>query len=104
GLIAILGVPLSLGDKVIGVLYAADRTPRKWAPEEVALLSSLANHAAVALDSAHLLAETRRALAELNAANETISAHNAAMRRAEDAHDRLADLLLRGADIPEVAA
>lgn len=90
GLVAILGVPLSLGDKVIGVLYAADRAPREWAAEEVALLSSLANHAAVALDNARLLDE--------------ISAHNAAMRRAEDAHDRLADLVLRGGDIPEVAA
>ncbi|MFL6140854.1 MAG: helix-turn-helix domain-containing protein [Labedaea sp.] len=90
GLVAILGVPLSLGSKVIGVLYAADRAPREWLAEEVALLSSLANHAAVALDNARLLDE--------------ISAHNAAMRRAEDAHDRLADLVLRGGDIPEVAA
>lgn len=90
GLVAILGVPLSLGDKVIGVLYAADRAPREWAAEEVALLSSLANHAAVALDNARLLDE--------------ISAHNAAMRRAVDAHDRLADLVLRGGGIPEVAA
>lgn len=104
GLVAILGVPLSLGTKVIGVLYAADRTPREWATDEVALLSSLANHAAVALDNAHLLDETRRALAELNRANETISAHNEAMRRAEEAHDRLTDLVLRGGDIPEVAA
>jgi hypothetical protein len=90
GLVAILGVPLSLGTKVIGVLYAADRTPRAWAAEEVALLSSLANHAAVALDNARLLDE--------------ISAHNEALRRAQEAHDRLADLVLRGGDIPSVAA
>jgi sugar diacid utilization regulator len=90
GLVAILGVPLSLGDTVIGVLYAADRAPREWAADEVALLSSLANHAAVALDNARLLEES--------------SAHNAAMARAVDAHDRLADLVLRGGDIPEVAA
>lgn len=90
GLVAILGVPLSLGSTVIGVLYAADRAPREWAAEEVALLSSLANHAAVALDNARLLDE--------------VSAHNQAMRRAEEAHDLLADLVLRGGDIPEVAA
>lgn len=104
GLSAILGVPLLLGSKVIGVLYAADRAPREFAAEEVALLASLADHAAIAIDNAHLLDETRLALAELNAANETISAHNAAMRRAEDAHDKLMDLVLRGGDVPEVAA
>ncbi|WP_433270552.1 helix-turn-helix domain-containing protein [Actinosynnema sp. CS-041913] len=97
GLVAILGVPLKLGRRVIGVLYAANRSPRQFPPDEVALLSSLADHAAIALDTAHLLEETR-------AAGETIRAHNEAMRRAEDAHDRLTDLVLRGADVPEVAA
>ncbi len=104
GLRAILGVPLSLGSKVIGVLYAADRTPRDFSPDEVALLSSLADHAAVAIDNAHLLDETRAALTDLNSANATISAHNGAMRRAEEAHDKLMDLVLRGGDLPEVAA
>ncbi|MGX7824114.1 helix-turn-helix domain-containing protein [Actinokineospora sp. 24-640] len=104
GLRAILGVPLALGSKVIGVLYAADRTPRDFAAEEVALLSSLADHAAIAIDNAHLLDETRQALADLNQAHKTISAHNAAMRRAEEAHDRLMDLVLRGGDLPSVAA
>ncbi|MEJ2852981.1 MULTISPECIES: helix-turn-helix domain-containing protein [unclassified Saccharothrix] len=97
GLVAILGVPLKLGSRVIGVLYAANRSPRQFPPDEVALLSSLADHAAIALDTAHLLEETRTA-------GETIRAHNEAMRRAEEAHDRLTDLVLRGADVPEVAA
>jgi sugar diacid utilization regulator len=104
GLVAILGVPLSLGSRVIGVLYAANRTPRRFPPDEVALLSSLADHAAIALDTAHLLEETRVALRERNEANEVIRAQSEGMRRAEEAHDRLADLVLRGADVPEVAA
>ncbi|UQS22929.1 GAF domain-containing protein [Amycolatopsis thermalba] len=90
GLAAILGVPLSLGGTVIGVLYASDRTPRDFTPDEVALLSSLADHAVIALDNARLLDE--------------ISSHSAAMHRAEEAHDRLMDLVLRGGDVPEVAA
>ncbi|AXK35258.1 GAF domain-containing protein [Streptomyces armeniacus] len=104
GLRAILGVPMRLGATVIGVLYAADRTPREFSREEVALLSSLADHAAIAIDSARLLEETRSALAELGAASETIRAHNRAMRRTEEAHDHLTDLVLRGADATEVAA
>ncbi|MCF6521524.1 GAF domain-containing protein [Streptomyces sp. JJ36] len=104
GLRAILGVPLRLGRRVIGVLYAADRTPRDFARQEVALLSSLADHAAIAIDSARLLEETTAALAGLENANATIRAHNRAMRRTEEAHDHLTDLVLRGADATEVAA
>jgi PucR-like helix-turn-helix protein/GAF domain-containing protein/diguanylate cyclase with GGDEF domain len=96
-MVGILGVPLMLGSKVIGVLFAANRQRREFSAEEVALLSSLADHAAVAIDNAQLLEETSRA-------NETISANNAAMRRAEDAHDRLMELVLRGGDVAEVAA
>ena len=55
---AILGVPLALGGDVLGVLYAANRTARPFAREEVSLLVSLAAHAAVAIDSARLLEET----------------------------------------------
>ncbi|MDT0317824.1 GAF domain-containing protein [Streptomyces sp. DSM 44918] len=109
GLVAILGVPLLLGTgdgrdgKVIGVLMAADRTPRTFAPEEVALLCSLAAHAAIAIDTARALADTRAALAELAEANAVIRAHSAAMQRAEEAHDRLTDLVLRGGELSEVA-
>ena len=104
GLDAILGVPLTVNGEVIGVLYAADRSTREFSPDEVALLSSLADHAAIAIDTANLLAETRKALAERDAANETIRGHNETLRRAEESHDRFTDLVLRGGDVPEVAA
>ncbi|RPF29610.1 sugar diacid utilization regulator [Streptomyces sp. Ag109_G2-6] len=101
---AILGVPLRLGARVIGVLFAADRSPREFGPREVALLSSLADHAAIAIDGARLLEETRRALAELGVASRTIQENSDALRRAEEAHDRLTGLVLRGGDLGEVAA
>ncbi|GAA2831881.1 helix-turn-helix domain-containing protein [Kitasatospora sp. CM 4170] len=104
GLVAIIGVPLLLGGQVIGVLFAADRSPRAFSPDEVALLCTLAAHAAIALDTAKSLADTRAALAELNSANELIRAHSAAVQRAEQGHDRLTDLVLRGAEVPDVAA
>ncbi|MGW0672657.1 helix-turn-helix domain-containing protein [Streptomyces sp. NPDC002746] len=117
GLVAILGVPLLLGSsrggtgKVIGVLFAADRAPRVFSPDEVALLCSLAAHAAIAIDTARALADTTSALAELAAANAelaeanaSVRAHSAAMRRAEESHDRLTDLVLRGRDVKDVAA
>jgi DNA-binding PucR family transcriptional regulator len=104
GLVAILGVPLRLGSRVIGVLYAANRSARPFAREEVALLGSLGAHAAVAIDTARLLMETQAALRELSAANETIQAHSVSVERAAAAHDRMTGLVLRGGGVEDVAA
>lgn len=104
GIVAILGVPMRLGPRVLGVLYAANRTARPFGRDEVALLSSLAAHASVAIDNARLLGETRAALAELGTANTLIREHSTALERAADAHDRLAGLVLRGGDVQELAA
>lgn len=104
GLVAILGVPMRLGNGVIGVLFAANRSARPFGQEEVALLCSLAAHAAVAIDTTRLLQETRAALDELSAANQVIREHSASVERAAEAHDRMTDLVLRGCGVQDVAA
>ncbi|MFD4137592.1 helix-turn-helix domain-containing protein [Streptomyces sp. NPDC058572] len=104
GLVAILGVPLMLGSQVIGVLFAADRRARVFEREQVALLASFAAHAAVAIDTANLLGETRSALAELERANAIIQDHSGVLERASDVHDRLTELVLRGGGVHDVAA
>jgi hypothetical protein len=104
GLIAILGVPLILGSRVIGVLFAANRTARPFARHEITLLGSLAAHAAVAIDNARLLQATRDALGELRSANELVRAHSEAVERAAAVHDKLADLVLRGGGVEGIAA
>ncbi|MFQ6198576.1 helix-turn-helix domain-containing protein [Streptomyces sp. NPDC000405] len=102
GLVAILGVPLRLGSRVIGVLFAADRRSRVFDQQQIALLSSFAAHAAVAIDTADLLAETRSALADLEAANAIVRERSAAVERAAEIHDRLTELVLRGGGVPGV--
>ncbi|WP_277437085.1 helix-turn-helix domain-containing protein [Streptomyces sp. SPB162] len=104
GLVAILGVPLALGSGVIGVLFAADRRIRVFEREQIALLASLASLAAVAIDTANLLEETRSALDGLSAANDTIRTHSAVLERASEVHDRLTELVLRGGGVDDVAA
>lgn len=110
GLVAILGVPLVLGHgsgggsgQTIGVLFAADRSERPFTPDEVALLSSLAALAAVAIDSARLLDQTGQRLRELDDANTAIRAHAAAVERAAEAHERLAGVVLDGGGMEELA-
>ncbi len=104
GLVAILGVPLTLGHHVIGVLFAADRRARVFEREQIALLGSFAALAAAAIDTANLLTETRSALAELERANEIIRDRSGVIERASDVHDRLAELVLRGGGVHDVAA
>ncbi|MEU5882245.1 helix-turn-helix domain-containing protein [Spirillospora sp. NPDC047279] len=104
GLVAILGVPMLLGARVIGVLYAANRSARPFVQEEVILLASFAAHAAIAIDNARLLEETRAALTELSSANRQLQARNDAVERAAQAHDRMTALVVRGGGVEDVAA
>ncbi|MFI5838294.1 helix-turn-helix domain-containing protein [Catenuloplanes sp. NPDC051500] len=96
GMVALLGVPLLVGVRVIGVLFAADRTERPFENDEVALLSAFADHAAIALNNARLYDESRSALRQLQAAYRTIE-------RAEAVHESLATVVLTGGGADEIA-
>jgi GAF domain-containing protein len=104
GLVSILGVPLTLGSRVIGVLYAANRVVRPFTRTDTALLVSLAAHAAIAIDNARLLAETQAALAELKVTSEELRRRNRSVERAAAAHDRLTAVLVRGGGVEDVVA
>jgi len=58
--IAFAGVPLVLGDRVLGALSIALRETRRFAEEELSLLHSLANHAAIGIENARLFGEAAR--------------------------------------------
>jgi sugar diacid utilization regulator len=101
---AILGVPLKLGDRVIGVLFAANRHTRPFSPDEVNLLASLAAHAAIAIENARLFERAHRTLEELNATNALVRAHSEAVERAAAVHERLTNVVLQGGSLDDVAA
>lgn len=103
GMVALLGVPLLVGDEVIGVLFVADRTERPFEPDEIALLSAFADHAAVALNNARLYDETRSALTELQAAYRTIERQVSVMEHAQATHEALTHVVLTGGGAAEVA-
>lgn len=103
-LIAIAGVPIVLGKRAIGVLFAANRSERAWPDDDVALLQSLAHHAAIALENARLFEESAAAVRDLTAANETIRAQHDAVRRAADLHEALSNVVLEGGGVVDVAA
>jgi sugar diacid utilization regulator/GAF domain-containing protein len=103
GLVAIMGVPLMLGERLLGVLFVADRRERRYSRQDTALLLSLANQAAVALENARLFRESQLALTELAAAKALIEDHSHEVERSVDAHERLTGVILRGGSLHDVA-
>ncbi len=103
GLVSLLGVPLLAGDEVLGALFAANRIPHTFTHEEISLLSAFADHAAVVLQTARLLADTRRSDAETRKAYGELSRHVEAMERASRVHEDLTALVLQGGDATDVA-
>jgi hypothetical protein len=92
----ILGVPMLLGEEAIGVLLAADRRPRPFAPREVALLAALASHSAVAINNARLFEQNRTALEDLRRENDL-------RRQVNELRERLIACVVRGEGITEIS-
>jgi GAF domain-containing protein/CheY-like chemotaxis protein len=67
GIVSAAGVPLLVGPRLIGALAVGDREPRDYAGEELALLQSLADQAAIAIDNARRFFDEQTRRAYLNA-------------------------------------
>ncbi|MDO8484848.1 MAG: GAF domain-containing protein [Candidatus Limnocylindrales bacterium] len=70
--------PLIHRDRVIGALTTVTREPRAWTSGDVAFVSTLATHAAIAITNAELFEQTETRAAQL----ETLQAASARMSRA----------------------
>jgi signal transduction histidine kinase len=68
-----LAVPLRKGGQVLGVLDMQSEQLNRFTAEEAALMQSIANQTAVALDNARLLAETQVALKEVERLNRRLT-------------------------------
>jgi signal transduction histidine kinase/CheY-like chemotaxis protein len=68
-IVTMMVVPITIGDRVEGLLYVNNRTPRPFTDHDEAILSELADHAAIAIRNVRLLAREQRAREEAEAAN-----------------------------------
>ena len=102
GIIAICGTPLIVGDHFVGVLFAANRSPRPFTRDEVVLLGNLATLAAVTLVQTRARADAEAAFEQLTAAHETVRAYAAGVEKAAAAHDRFASLVLDGGGVDDI--
>jgi GAF domain-containing protein len=62
---SVLAVPMTLGGSTIGMLSAQSYQPEVYNPEDLQILSTLANQAIVAIQNGRLFAETQRLAEEL---------------------------------------
>jgi len=60
GVKSVAVIPLLLGEQAVGVLSVSLRAHRPFAPDELSLLTSFAQHAAIAIGNARLFHETER--------------------------------------------
>jgi signal transduction histidine kinase/ActR/RegA family two-component response regulator len=62
-----MALPLTVGDQIIGALDVQSTEPAAYDDEDVAMLSTLADQVAIAIQNARLFQQTEEALAEIKA-------------------------------------
>ncbi|MEV0620151.1 GAF domain-containing protein [Nonomuraea sp. NPDC050404] len=96
GIVSILGVPMVSGQDVLGVLFVATREERSFTPDQIALLSALADHASVVLQTARTLRDLRDSEEEARRTLDRLAGHLAERDRAGAVHEELVEVVLGG--------
>ena len=99
GIQALVGVPLLYDDTVIGLLFVAERYHRTHTAMNVAILCTLATHAAVAINNAKAFEQAKAALQKADLARAEREHHAREMQSAAEAHEQLTSLLAKGASL-----
>jgi hypothetical protein len=103
GIRALLAVPIGFGSQLFGVVCVGQRSVRRFDPEEVSLLATLAENAAVAIEN-RLTIEHERA--EIKRRDDALAAVQATLDTAQELaelQERLTELILTGADLNMLA-
>jgi signal transduction histidine kinase len=95
GVSAVLAVPVQIGARVEGVLYVINRPSHPFNDRDEDVLLRLADHAAIAINNAHLFAQVRAGRERLQALSRRLVAVQEDERRhiARELHDEVGQLL-----------
>lgn len=104
GLVSFLGVPLAVGDEVLGALFACNRFAHDFSPEQVLLLSAFADHAASVLRSARALADAEAAKESTEQAYRELERHLSATELASVVHEELTAAVITGGSVVDIVA
>jgi sugar diacid utilization regulator len=93
GVKAIMGVPLLVEGRVIGALLVGDRRAHVFGNSDIALMESIAAHAAVALENARLFTDMVHAVDQLNDAQRENLSHVDSLESLSEFDQRLMETL-----------
>lgn len=99
---SLAAVPLLRADRVIGVLFAGERTGRAFTEADLSLMSSLGAYAAVAIETRRAEHDLHVTVEQLRAANEQSVRYASELESSASAHDRLTELVLRSASLDDL--
>lgn len=86
---AIVGLPLSIGEQVVGVMNVATATPRPWIRDDLRVLDLLSDQAAIAIENARLYEQAQHEIADHRRTQQSLRAserrYRALFERTNDA-------------------
>jgi hypothetical protein len=92
----ILGVPLIVGNEILGVLLTANRSPGRFMEREIELLAALAAHASVAIRNATLFEQQQRSAEALRGAIAALKKTNDTRQHAFELRESFTEIVISG--------
>ncbi|KAE8765912.1 GAF domain-containing protein [Georgenia thermotolerans] len=103
GFTSMIAVPLLVSGSALGTLNCYTTRSHEFAEDEVELLTTLANQAAVAIATTRMRAAEARTIADLRDLNTSLEEQHGLLRQGEAIHQRLTDVALREGGVAGVA-
>jgi GAF domain-containing protein len=103
GFQSIAAVPLVVSGRAIGTLNHYTRGVHDFGTEELLLLQTIANQAALAIETARLREHERATIARLEGARRSLEAQAAILERSEQIHTQLTRAVLEDAGLTAIA-
>lgn len=91
---SVLSVPLIASGQPVGVLNSYRHQPHEFDAEDIVLLETLANQAAIAIEAATLRDEQRRTISRLEDAKTSLERQQAVLQRLDETHRELMNVVL----------
>ena len=103
GFHSMIAVPLLVSGRALGTLNCYRREARAFGAEEIELLTTLADQAAIAIETARLRAREASTIADLRELNRSLAEQHALVQQGEQIHREFTSVALRGGGITSVA-